>query len=245
MKNRKKHIITLIGIVVLLVLVVMANIWRHRSLVHGVRVEIDYIDTDTLITPEQVAAIIRDSLPQLTETTLRNVNLEAVEQAASTSPYLSQCQASTSIGGDVILYARQRRPVVRICSSKEEYYLDDHGYKLPESRTGYANVIVASGNLNKGIKEIWTLAAYLDSHSDIAPLFDQIYRDSHGDLYLTPKLGSHVVQVGDTSNLDQKFYNLMALYTRGLPQAGWETYSQVSLKYNKQVVCTKREGKTQ
>lgn len=243
MKNRKKRLITLVSIIVVLALVLMANIWRHRSLVHDIRVEIDYPDGDTLITPDQVAAIILDTMPQLTQTTLHDVSLETVEKVASTSPYLTQCQASTSIGGDVVLYARQRRPIVRICSSQEEYYLDDHGAKMPESPIGSADGIVANGNLGNGINDIWTLAAYLDKHSDLSPLFDQIYRDSRGDLYLTPKLGSHLVQVGDTSNLDHKFHNLIAFYTRGLPQAGWDTYSQVSLKYHNQVVCTKREHK--
>ena len=42
-------------------------------------------------------------------------------------------------------------------------------------------------------------------------------------------------------NLDDKFHRLMALYQRALPQVGWEKYSQVSVKYRGQVVCTRRE----
>ena len=84
------------------------------------------------------------------------------------------------------------------------------------------------------------MAKYLFQHQRLAPLFDQIYRDAKGDLYLTPKLGSHVVQIGSAQQLDEKFRNLMAFYTRGLPQVGWETYSQISVKYHGQVVCTRR-----
>ena len=121
--------------------------------------------------------------------------------------------------------------------------MDDKGSRMPNSTVGWSDVIVASGNIpakGKGQKEVWALANYLDRHPDLSPLFDQIYRDAKGDLFLTPKLGNHVVQVGDVENLDEKFHNLMALYTRGLPQAGWEKYSQVSVKYKGQVVCTKR-----
>jgi cell division protein FtsQ len=86
------------------------------------------------------------------------------------------------------------------------------------------------------------MALFFDQHPEVSPLFDQIYRDASGDLYVTPKLGSHVVQVGSAENLEEKFDNLIALYTRGLPQAGWETYKQVSVKYRGQVVCTRRNN---
>ena len=82
---------------------------------------------------------------------------------------------------------------------------------------------------------------HFHSHPDLSPLFDQIYRDAKGDLYLTPKLGNHLVQVGNVERLDDKFHNLIAFYTRGLPQVGWDKYSQVSVKYRGQVVCTKRK----
>ena len=240
MKYRKK-ITTFVIILLLLVLVILANIWHRRSVVHDVRADIDYGQGHTLVTPQQVAAIILHALPDLTSTTLRDVDLNAVAKAASASPYLKECQASTSISGDIVLYARQREAIMRVYTAKETYYIDDQFHRMPLSKIGSPDIIVCNGNLKKsGLKEAWTLAYYLHTHEDIAPLFDQIYRDDEGDLYLTPKLGNHIVQVGDTLNLDDKFHNLIALYSRGLPQAGWETYSQVSLKYKGQVVCTKR-----
>lgn len=242
--KKKSRILSLLSFVLLLVLVVAANVWRRHSMVRDVRVEIDYCGADTLVTGRMVAELIRHEMPSVDSVMLRDVDLKAVEQAASKSPYITQCQASTSIGGAVVLYAVQRRPVVRVFVGQEEFYLDSEGFRVPLSPYGSSDVVVASGNLSskgKNLKEVWQLACYLDQHPEVGPLFDQIYRDAKGDLYLTPKLGSHVVQVGSVENLDDKFQNLVALYTRGLPQAGWETYKQVSVKYRDQVVCTKRQ----
>jgi cell division protein FtsQ len=51
-----------------------------------------------------------------------------------------------------------------------------------------------------------------------------------------------VVQVGSADNLDEKFHRLIVFYTRGLSQTGWDKYSQISVKYRNQVVCTKRSS---
>ena len=226
-----------------MILVAVANRWRSLSPVRSVRVDIDYCGADTLVTPQQVADLVVDSMPDILSRRLRDVDLGRVARVAVTSPWLSRCDAGTSIGGAVVVHAVQRKPVVRICSHGGEYYLDDKGYRVPVTPVGSADMIVASGNIpnkGKGLKEVWTLAKYLFQHQRLAPLFDQIYRDAKGDLYLTPKLGTHVVQIGSAQHLDEKFRNLMAFYTRGLPQVGWETYSQISVKYHGQVVCTRR-----
>lgn len=240
---KKNQIISIIVLALLALLVLAANMWRRHQQVKGVRVDIDYCGSDTLVTAQQVESLIIDSIPGLLSKQLREVDVAQVEHVVATSPYLYDCKATKSIGGNVMAFASQRRPIIRVCAS-EEYYLDATGRRLPCSSVGSCDVIVASGHIpakGKGQKEVWTLAAYLDSHPDLSPLFDQIYRDAKGDLYLTPKLGNHLVQVGNVERLDDKFHNLIAFYTRGLPQVGWDKYSQVSVKYRGQVVCTKRK----
>lgn len=242
--KKKSKIISVIVVLLLSALIVASNLWRRNTLVRDVKVVIDYCGSDTLVTAKQTAGLIRAAMPGLSAIKLGDVDLEAVEKAASHSPYLRDCEAGTSIGGSVVLYAVQRRPIVRIVSAGEEYYLDDRCTKVPLSHVGSCDVVVASGNIpqkGKGLKDVYSMASYLDKHPDIAPLFDQIYRDGVGDVFLTPKLGNHVVQVGAVDSLDVKFHNLLALYKRGLPQAGWETYSMVSVKYRGQVVCTRRK----
>ena len=243
--KKKTKITTIIVVVLLALLVLAANVWRRQSLVRGVKVDIDYGKADTLVAAHQVEEQILAAIPQLISTMLRDVDLKAVEQVAAASPYLVNCKGGTSISRNVVLFATQRRPIVRVCAGGE-YYLDETGHRLPISPVGDADVIIASGNIpaqSAGQKEVLQLACYLDSHPDLSPLFDQIYRDSHGDLYLTPKLGNHVVQLGNTDLLDDKFHRLMVFYTRGLPQVGWERYSQISVKYRGQVVCTRSEKK--
>jgi cell division protein FtsQ len=246
MSKPRIKIVPIVVLLLLVAVVVAANVWRNRSSVRNIRVEIAYADGDTLVTPQQVASLVQDKYPGMMTSRLRDVDLKTVAQAAASSPWLYDCVAGTSIGGDVVVHAVQRRPIVRVCSQGSEYYLDDQAKRVPLSQVSECDVLVASGNIpekGKGLEQVWNLASYLDRHPDLSPLFDQIYRDGKGDLFLTPKLGNHVVQMGSDQNLDEKFRNLLVLYKQGLPKVGWETYSQISVKYHGQVVCTKRNIK--
>ena len=81
--KKKTKIISILTIVLLVVLVVAANIWRRQSIVRDVRVDIDYCGADTLVTSMQVAELVKKELPSLTSQMLRDVDLKRVEKAVA------------------------------------------------------------------------------------------------------------------------------------------------------------------
>ena len=60
--KKKTKIISILTIVLLVVLVVAANIWRRQSIVRDVRVDIDYCGADTLVTSMQVAELVKNRI---------------------------------------------------------------------------------------------------------------------------------------------------------------------------------------
>ena len=66
--KKKAKIITFLALILLVVLVVVANVMRGRSLVRSVQVSIDYPGADTLVTAQQVVKLVSDSLPSLSIT---------------------------------------------------------------------------------------------------------------------------------------------------------------------------------
>jgi cell division protein FtsQ len=49
-----------------------------------------------------------------------------------------------------------------------------------------------------------------------------------------------VVRIGDGSRLQQRLAKLKDFYAQGIPQADWRRYSTIDLRFDDQVVCTKR-----
>ena len=91
------------------------------------------------------------------------------------------------------------------------------------------------------IVKVYLLAKYINADAKAKALFDQIFVNQDGDLEIVPKLGNHVVIIGNTENLDEKFENLYALYDKGFSKVGWDKYSIVNLKYIDQIICTKKQ----
>ena len=109
-------------------------------------------------------------------------------------------------------------------------------------RSYYAHVIVAGGYLGQldSLSQLVTLAEWIEKDDFWQAQIEQIYVEEHGEFILVPRVGDHVIELGNLEFLEEKFNNLHALYTKGWELREWNLYEKVSLKYKGQVVCTKR-----
>ena len=53
-------------------------------------------------------------------------------------------------------------------------------------------------------------------------------------------MGSHKIILGSAHDLEKKFEKLKVFYRKGLEKVGWDRYQTINLKFENQVVCTKR-----
>lgn len=249
MKRPYKIMLIVLGAVLLAVLVVVANVSRSRSTVRGIEVNIRYGRTPQLVDDQTVRDTILANMKGLLSSSVASVDRQAVVQAAAKVPYLKEVSATVSVSGKVVVIAKQRRPITRLYYGSRELYIDSEGRLMPTSDLGNCNVLVAGGDfteplrrdsLNAQVRALLEVTNFLDNESKYGDLIDQIYVERDGDIMMVPKLGNHVVELGTTDDLDSKFETLLAFYRKGMPRAGWDTYSRVSLKYKNQVVCTKR-----
>lgn len=249
MKRSVKISLIVLGAALLAVLVVVLNVSRSNSQVRGLEADIRYGSTPMLVSGQTVVDSVVAALPTLMQQQVKAVDCEAVAEAARRVPFLTNVSASVSVSGRVVVRADQRRPIARLFHGDRERYLDREGAVFPVSRVGNCNVLVAGGDftaplrpdsLDAQLTALWQVASYLDSESRYSKLIDQIFVERNGDIMMVPKVGDHVVELGDANDLDGKFANLVAFYRKGMPRAGWDTYSKISLKFKGQVVCTKK-----
>jgi cell division protein FtsQ len=133
---------------------------------------------------------------------------------------------------------------------------------MPLSDKYSAHVLVASGHLNEPYSKRYTRnlraqsAQNVDNSGslllDLYQLAEYIYNDKfwraqiehiyvlNNEFEMVPRVGTHIIEFGGIDNFEKKFRNLKALYLKGLPETGWNNYNTVNLKYNNQVICTKR-----
>ena len=64
-------------------------------------------------------------------------------------------------------------------------------------------------------------------------------RDTN-NIIIVPELSGHVVNIGNADGFENKFAKLKQFYTQVLPKRGWNTYDTISVKWNHQIVATRR-----
>ena len=68
---------------------------------------------------------------------------------------------------------------------------------------------------------------------------EQINVDSAGNVELFPRIGDHVVYIGQPVRVTQKLKRLKAFYAQVLNQVGWNKYSRIDIEYDNQIICKK------
>lgn len=249
MKRSAKIMLILLGVAVLAVLVLVANVARSRAQVRGVEVSVRYGHTPQLVSRQSVVDSVLCHVPNLLQLSVGSVDRARVASAARRVPFLSNVSASVSVSGKVVVRADQRRPIARLFYGSRDFYIDADGVLFPSSPLGFCNVLVAGGDfseplrldsLNAQVKALCKVAAFLDHEDDYGALIDQLFIERDGDILMTPKVGDQVIELGSPDDLDAKFANLLSFYRKGMPRAGWNSYSKISLKFKGQVVCTKK-----
>jgi hypothetical protein len=64
-------------------------------------------------------------------------------------------------------------------------------------------------------------------------------RDSN-NIIIVPQISGHVVNMGDASDFENKFAKLLLFYREVMPKRGWNTFDTISVKWNHQIVATRR-----
>lgn len=265
MKRSGKIVLFGISIVAVVVALVAASVIRANSIVGGLTVRIDSQGLNALVTTSEIENLLLDEFPGLTSSRVKDVSTRTIESFLSKNPYVETVHAAVSVGGRILVNIVLRRPIARVFYDGSDFYIDRHGRCFLARRTANCDVPVVSGLFRQRLKSnpaqldiaqlakdtlrsaydivnVWQLAKFLDDPiNQYSKIFDQIFVDENGDLVMQPRLGNHEVVVGAPNNLEGKFKNLKTFYSKGLPHAGYDSYGRVSVKFEGQVVCTKRK----
>ena len=217
------------------------------------------------VTNEEVKEAVKNMGYATGDAVLRNINIKSLEDFFDKYPYIAKSQVFSTIKGDLIVEIKQRNPVLRIFEQYEgSYYLDEEGYLMPVSEEFTANVPVATGyikapyNLHYGVDysdpeqvdfdrksdqmlhDLFVLTTTLRENELWEAQVNQVYVAKNGDFELVPRVGNHTILVGSVNNLNDKLRKLKIFYFDGLSKTGWNEYKEINLKFDNQVVCTKR-----
>nr|WP_320117243.1 hypothetical protein [uncultured Marinifilum sp.] len=188
-----------------------------------------------------VEKIVNKQYPSWKGESITKINKEILEDRINKIPYVKESEVYSTLSGKLVVEINQRKPIVRILTGKG-YYIDQEGSKMPLSSRFTSRVLVVSGAVNDALikEELFELVKFITNDEFWKSQITQVHVTNSREYILIPRVGNHKIELGSIENYQNKFDNLYALYSNGFSKTGWNKYNKISLKYNNQVVCTKK-----
>lgn len=170
------------------------------------------------------------------------IDLHSLEQTVLAHPMVKEANISLSIDGVLKTIITQRKPIARVIEEEKSYYIDDLGTKMPLSELHSARVPLITGNaIDKNLKDVHYLVQKINQNNFLHQHIIGIHQNSINEYELITRIGDHIIEIGNTKELDLKFKNLEIFYKKALQDSLLNNYTRINIKFHKQVVCTKKE----
>ena len=105
-----------------------------------------------------------------------------------------------------------------------------------------ANKIIANDSLRKlhTIDDIYLVAKAIDKSELIKLQALQVFVNRKTEFEITPRVGRNRLMLGDSENIENKLSRLERFYTTVIKPKELNNFDTISVKYNNQIVCSKR-----
>lgn len=161
------------------------------------------------------------------------------------------CAISNFESAEVLITAQGRLqvrvvpmiPELRVFTPHGTYYINKDGKRLDARADYYADLPVAVGDFSRRMPATGVLPVvrFIQRDTLLRNLITMVDYRSPRSILLVPRIRGHIVELGDTSALADKFARLKLFYRKVLPHQGWEKYDTVSVKYRGQIVATRAD----
>ena len=253
MNNKHKNILLKIGFLTLMVgfavLLLIAKIKREQTFKSDANIKINHLDGNYLIDEQTILNTIKRKFPINQKIDTRY--LENLENFLKINPQVKEAQAFIDNSGKLNVSITQRRPILRVITRDGlNFYIDKEGEKFPTSKLYTVKVPVVTGISTekngsvgkikgKFLLRVLVVQNYIAEDQFLAALFGQMMVKDNGEILLLPRIGDFAIELGDETELTEKFKNLKIFFGEGLKNVGWEKYKNINVKYKGQVICTK------
>jgi len=232
-----------VGVAVFLVFSATQNNASRRC--KGLEIKIKDASEQVLVTKTDIERwVTQNGNDPLEGKIIEKVDLAKVEKNVLESGYIASCQAYFDLQGYLNLDVEVYRPVARVLgNSQPDRFIDAKGNIFPGSPHFSPNVLLISGDFFdtkrqlKQNKDLVKLINILDQDDFWKAQIHQLDINKFQEIKMLPLLGNHIVEFGKPEKAESKLRKLMIFYTQILPQKKWSGFSNVSVKYDGQIVC--------
>ena len=208
------------------------------------RVDVEVIngDSTSFVTPSGVLSDLAGQGINLKGKRMADIDASDIEEALHLSPYLETADIVKCQDGRLLIRVSQLEPVLRVFDGDKSYYINKAGKRMDATTYYHSDVPVVQGHFTKKYPatRLLPLVNYVESDSLLRSLVTMYCVRDTNNIIIVPEISGHVINIGNADGFENKFAKLKLFYREVLPKKGWNTYDTISVKWNHQVVATRR-----
>lgn len=221
---------------------VWADMQHGTHKCRGVRIEIVNEDSVAFVTRQGISRELNEVGLYPVGRRLSVIDTDSIERRLSESEFMEDVECFFDVDDVLVIRARQLVPVMRVFDGESSYYVNREGKRMSAQGRYHVDVPVVEGHFTDSFKPtaLLPMIEYVDADEALSSLVTMyVVRDSC-NICFVPSIVGHIVNMGDGTGFKSKFAKLMLFYKEVMPVKGWGTYSEISLKWDHQVVATLR-----
>lgn len=242
----KKVLIILIAVSVIVYLIISADYFRDSSqnrICVGFEVEVKDSVKTQFVTAEDINRLVKKYDLNPAGKSFKEINTLAIRDTILSNKLVESANVFITSNGTVKATVQQREPVFRVISeTMGNFYVDKDRRIIPVSPSFAVYVPVATGRIDEEYakSELFDFAMFLNNNADWDAWIEQIVVESRNEVVLIPRAGNFRIIMGSLDDYPVKLNKFVCFVDGGLNVVGWNRYSDINLKFENQVVCTRK-----
>jgi len=246
--------------------VVLMSITQKKELdlpINYPLIQISSVDENTFLTQQEVLAYLEKQNLIFIGQKIGELQAEQIESVLSQLEEVRSVAVYQHLNGSWHIDLELRCPIARIFNvNNHSFFIDSEGYTISSTNKHLARVVVVTGAIThrydkqqkldtlaehistNTLKDMYRLTSFLYHDTFLRTLIGQVYVDKDDNFTLIPIVGDQKIAFGkakDDQQVKDKFEKLKIFYHEALPYEGWNKYNKISVEYDKQIVCDKKE----
>lgn len=249
MNPQTRNLLTIFGCILLGLYLVIACLWANfranNELCSGLendRVEVVDPIHSGFISSEELTAEIMPRLGDLKSRRLSDIGLDSIRTYLIGLDKIETAEVMRLNNDRLRIKVVPMLPIARVWpAAGPSYYVNREGKRILAGPKYHIDVPQITGDYPA--EKLIPLLDYLRENPESEQLITMISARDSCNIFLIPAIRGHVVNLGSITNIDDKFQRLERFYAEVLPHKGWDHYDTISLKWDRQIVATRRHGK--
>lgn len=243
MKAKLTILKAFLGVAVLAFLVSFSAQRHACKELKDIKIKIDHESGTYFVNDSLVRILIDGNKLKVSDIPLGNLNISEVEQTLNKSSFIKKSEVFQNINGEMSVEITQETPIARVNTGDDEYYLTKELTKIPLSNLYSAEVVLVGGKIQEedfeGLKE---LMMFISADKLLKKHIIAVKKQQPNSFILLVNKGDYVIEFGELKDFDKKFEKLKLFYKQYLGKVGMNYYKTINLKFNNQIVATKRNS---